>query len=87
MKRLEDAGFGNRVTVKRVEGRMEAGSLEELVDNLMGVKDMFYKGYSEEEVARLTGVLKEEVKELEAYDGREGNVGIEMVAWVGSAWK
>jgi len=53
----------------------------------MGVKDMFYKGYSEEEVARLTGVLKEEVKELEAYDEREGNVGIEMVAWVGSAWK
>jgi len=29
MKRLEDAGFGNRVTVKRVEGWMEAGSLEE----------------------------------------------------------
>ncbi|PMD59108.1 S-adenosyl-L-methionine-dependent methyltransferase [Hyaloscypha bicolor E] len=87
MKRLEDAGFGNRVTVKRVEGRMEAGSLEKLVDNLMGVKDMFYKGYSEEELARLTGVLKEEVKELEAYDEREGSVGVEMVAWVGFAWK
>jgi hypothetical protein len=87
MKRLEDAGFGNRVTAKRVEGRMEAGNLKELVDNLVGVKDMFYKGYSEEEVARLTGVLKEEVKELEAYDEREGSVGIVMVAWVGSAWK
>ena len=87
MKRLEDAGFGNRVTAKRVEGRMEVGNLKELVDNLVGVKDMFYKGYSEEEVARLTGVLKEEVKELEAYDEREGSVGIVMVAWVGSAWK
>jgi hypothetical protein len=87
MKRLEDAGFGKCAPVKRVEGRMEAGSLEGLVDNLMGVKDMFYKGYSEEEVAKLTGVLKEEAKELKAYDEREGSVGIEMAAWVGFAWK
>jgi ubiquinone/menaquinone biosynthesis C-methylase UbiE len=87
MKQLEDVGFGNHVTVKRAEGRMDAGSLEELVNNLMGVKDMFYKEYSEEEVARLQGVLKEEVKNLEAYDEREGSVGIKMVAWVGFAWK
>ncbi len=46
MKQLEDAGFGNRVTVKRVEGCMEARSLDQLVDNLMGAKDMFYKAYS-----------------------------------------
>jgi len=87
MKQLEDAGWGNRVTVKSVEGRMEAENLEELVDNLMGVKDMFYKGYSEEEVAKLPDVLKEEMKKLEAYDEREGSVGIRMVAWVGFAWK
>jgi hypothetical protein len=87
MKQLEDAGFGNRVTMKRVEGRMEAASLENLVDNLMGVKDMFYKGYSEEEVARLLGVVKEEVKNLEAYDEREGSGGIKMGAWAGFAWK
>lgn len=87
MKQLEDAGFGNRVTVKRVEGCMEAGTLDELVDNLMGAKDMFYKGYSEEEVARLPGVLKEEVKKLEAYGERKGSVGIKMVAWVAFAWK
>ncbi|PMD46346.1 S-adenosyl-L-methionine-dependent methyltransferase [Hyaloscypha variabilis F] len=87
MKQLEDAGFGNRVTVKRVEGRMEARSLDELVGNLMGAKDMFYKGYSDEEVERLPEVLKEEVKKLESYDEREDSVGIKMVAWVGFAWK
>jgi hypothetical protein len=87
MRQLEDAGFGNQVTVKRVEGRMEAPSLEELVDNMMGMKDMFYKGYSEEEVRRLPGVLKEKVKNLKAYDERDENVGIKMVAWVGFAWK
>jgi hypothetical protein len=87
MKQLEDAGFGNRVAVNRVEGRMEARSLEELVENLMGVKDMFFKGYRDEEVAKLPGVLQEEVKKLKAYDVREGSVGIKMVAWVGFAWK
>ena len=87
MKQLEDAGFGNRVTVKRVEGLMEARSLDGLVENLMGVKDMFYKGYSEEEVARLPDVLKEEVKKLEAFEENEGGVGIKMVAWAGFAWK
>lgn len=87
MKQLEDAGFGNRVTVKRVEGRMEARSLDELVENLMGAKDMFYKGYSEEEIARLPEMLKQEVKKLEAYEEREGSVGINMVAWAGFAWK
>ncbi len=85
MRQLEDAGFGNRVTVKRVEGRMEAASLEELVDNMMGVKDMFYKGYNKEEVRRLPGVLKETVVNLNAYDEREESVGIKMVAWVGFA--
>jgi len=44
MRKLKDAGFGNGVIVKSVERRMEAGSLKELGDNLMGVKDMFYKG-------------------------------------------
>jgi hypothetical protein len=87
MRQLGDAGFGNRVTVKRVEGRMEAANLEELVHNMMGVKDMFYKGYSEEEVTRLPGVLKEKVRNLKAYDEREESVGIKMVAWVGFAWK
>ena len=87
MRQLEDAGFGNRVTVKRIEGRMEAASLDELVDNLMGTKDMFYKGYSEEEVGRLPGVLKEKVKNLKTYDETEGSVGIKMGAWVGYAWK
>jgi hypothetical protein len=69
------------MTVKSVEGRMEAGSLEELVDNLMGVKDTFYKGYSEEGVRRLPGVMAEEIKKLDAYEEREGIVGIKMVAW------
>jgi hypothetical protein len=87
MRQLEDAGFGNCVTVKRVEGRMEAANLEELVDNMMGVKDMFYKGYSQEEVKRLPAVLKEKIRNLKAYDEKEESVGIKMVAWVGFAWK
>jgi hypothetical protein len=87
MRKLEDAGFGNGVIVKSVERRMEAGSLKELGDNLMGVKDMFYKGYSEDEIGRLPGVMGEEIRKLEAYKEMKGSSGIKMVAWVGFTWK
>jgi hypothetical protein len=87
MQRLEEAGFGNRVSVKSHVGRMEVGSLEELVGNMMLFKDMFFKGYSEEELAKLEKALLVEVPKLKAFETWENGVGIQMVAWVGFAWK
>jgi hypothetical protein len=83
---LSSAGFG-KVEVKSVVGRMEAGSLDELVGNMMLGKDMFFKGYSDEELEMLPGILKTEVRGLEAFDEGAWGVGIKMVAWVGMAWK
>jgi hypothetical protein len=40
MRNMEDAGFGHKVAVKSVEGRVQAGSLEELVGNMMLFKDV-----------------------------------------------
>ena len=40
MRNVEDAGFGHKAAVKSVEGRMQAGSLEELVGNMMLFKDV-----------------------------------------------
>jgi len=48
---------------------------------------MFFKGYSEEEVARLPGVLAEEVMKLDAFQESEGSASIKMVAWIGIGWK
>lgn len=39
MKQLEEAGFGNKVQVKSVGGRIEAASLDQLVSNMMLFKD------------------------------------------------
>lgn len=66
---------------------MEAENLDQMVENLLHLKGMFYKGYTEEEVARLPSVLKEEVKKLTAFEETEKDVGIKMVAWVAYASK
>jgi hypothetical protein len=87
MRQLEDAGFGHAVQVKSVDTKIQAGSLEELVDNMLLFKDMFYKGYTDEEVARLPGILKVEIRELPDFVEGEGFAAINMVAWIGMAWK
>jgi hypothetical protein len=48
---------------------------------------MFFKGYTEEEMARLPEVISAEIQKLEAYEKTDVDVGIKMVAWVGYAWK
>jgi len=40
MRNMEDAGFGHKVVVRSVDGRVQAGSLEELVGNMMLFKDV-----------------------------------------------
>ena len=87
MKQLEDAGFGNQVTVKSVEGYMEAETLEQLVDNLLVVKEYIFKGYSEDERDMLPGILAEEIRKLDTYQELEGCGRNKMIAWVGFAWK
>ena len=87
MRQLEDAGFGHAVQVRSVDSRIQAGSLEELVDNMLLFKDMFYKGYTDEEVARLPEILEEEVRKLPNFVEEAGFAAVNMVAWVGMAWK
>lgn len=48
---------------------------------------VFYKGYSEEELAKLEDALKEEIRKLPEFEETEKDVGIKMVAWIGFAWK
>lgn len=84
---LDEGGFDARVEVKLVEGGMQAGSLDGLVDNLMLFKDMFYKSYDEEEVKRLPEVIKQEITASAGYHETENGVKVEMIAWVGIAVK
>lgn len=87
MRLLEEAGFGNRVEVRSVKGKIEAKTLDEMAENMMFFKDMMFKGYTDEEVARLPGVLKEKLAGLEKFKQTENGVEIEMTAWIGVGWK
>lgn len=90
MQHLEEAGFAPKtdgpdlgVEVRTVTGTIGAGSLDELVTNMMMFKDMFLKGYSEKEITRAEVVLKEELKKLETYRETEKGVEVGTVAWIG----
>ena len=87
MAQFESTDFKHNVSVKPVPGRMEAGSLDEMVANLMLGKDMFFKDYSEEELRKVTEILGEEVEKLEAFERTETDVGVGMVAWAAVAMK
>ncbi|KAL2075654.1 hypothetical protein VTL71DRAFT_597 [Oculimacula yallundae] len=86
-KTIADAGFGEDVIVKQIDGAVSAESLEELVGNMMCGKEMFFKGYSEEEFARVDEVLGEELKRLEAFYENNDGVGIRVESWVAFATK
>ena len=86
IQRLEEAGFGNKVSAKSLVGKMEVETLEELVGNMMLFKDIFYKDYSNEELVNLKNMLIEVLK-LKAFLKWDGGVGIQMIAWAGYGWK
>jgi len=44
MKHLEEAGFGKEIQIKRVNGRIEAPTLDDLVANMMLFKDSRFFG-------------------------------------------
>lgn len=84
---LDEGGFDANVEIKTVEGGMQTTSLDELVENLLFFKDMFFKDYSEEEVKRLPEVIRKEISSLPGYHENENGVGVKMIAWIGVAVK
>ncbi|KAG4440101.1 hypothetical protein IFR05_004398 [Cadophora sp. M221] len=84
---LEAGGFGNNIEVKPCVTCTMASSLEELVDNMMLAKQMFFSGYSEEELVRVKIIFKEEVQKLRTFEVFDGGVRIGMKAWIGRGWK
>ncbi|KAJ9663103.1 hypothetical protein H2201_005774 [Coniosporium apollinis] len=87
MTQLENAGFGNDVEVRPCLTYTSAPTLDELVDNLLLIKEMFFKGYSDEELERARPVFREEVRELRTFEERDGEARIGMKAWIGMGWK
>ncbi len=86
-QQFEDAGFGLKVTVKPLESLASAKSLEEMTENLLLAQDMFCKGWKEEEIAKLGGVVLEEVRSLKGFEEVDGGVVFKRTAWVAVAQK
>ena len=59
---LEDGGFGNNAEVRPFLTYTSAGSLDELVGNMMLAKQMFFRGYSDEELERAKKLFREELR-------------------------
>lgn len=86
-KQLEEAGLGGHVEVRPFKTYGEASSMEEKVGNMMLFKDLFFAGYTEEELARVPAVLAEELRKLPGFEEKEGWVGMSREAWIGIGWK
>ncbi|PVH82562.1 hypothetical protein DL98DRAFT_653286 [Cadophora sp. DSE1049] len=85
--KLENGGFGNNIEVKPCVTYTMASSLDELVDNMMLAKQMFFSGYSEEELSLAQIVFREELQKLRTFEVFDGEVRIGMKAWIGKGWK
>lgn len=84
---LEDGGFANNIEVKPCVTYTMASSLDELTDNMMLAKQMFFSGYSEEELFLARNVLRDELQKLRTFEVFDGGVRIGMKAWIGRGWK
>jgi hypothetical protein len=83
---LLTAGFGH-VEVKLLISKTEAGSLDELVENLCIAKGMFCKDWSTDEVERLEGVIRKGIEDLEHFYNDKGYTGFSSRVWLAIAKK
>ena len=84
---MEDGGFGNNIEVKPCVTYTMAASLDELADNMMLAKQMFFSGFSEREISSARTVLRGELQKLRTFEVFDGGVRIGMKAWIGRGWK
>lgn len=84
---FEAGGFGANFDIRSCTTYTVARSLDELTDNMMLAKGMFFGGYSDEEMERVRPVLKEELGKARTFESTEGGVRIGMKAWIGTGWK
>jgi hypothetical protein len=84
---LEGAGFGNNVEIRPFLTYTSARSLDELVENMMLAKQMFFAGYSDDELERAKPLFREELRKMRTFEEIDGRVRIGMKAWIGAGWK
>ena len=84
---LEDGGFGNNVELRPCMTYVSADSPDELVENMMLAKQIFFAGYSEKELDRAKPVFKVELRKLRTFEEVDGRVRIGLKACIGVGWR
>ncbi|KAI9820044.1 MAG: hypothetical protein M1827_006615 [Pycnora praestabilis] len=88
---LENAGFGNNIEIRPYATHTSAGSMNDLVDNLLLAMPMFGGvEYTAEELEKAKVVFGEELRKLRTFEVQEdgdGGVRIGMKAFLGIGWK
>lgn len=83
IRQLEEGGFGNNVEVRPCVTYTMAKSLDELTENMMLARGMFFSRFTKEEIERVKPILKEELQKLRMFEMVEEGVRIGMKAWIG----
>lgn len=82
-QQLEEGGFGNNVEVKPCVTYTIAANLDEMTENMMLARGMFFSKFMSEEIEKVKPILKEELQNLRTFERFEGGVRIGMKAWIG----
>jgi hypothetical protein len=82
-QQLEEGGFGNNVEFKTGVTYTMAASLDELTENMMLARNMFFSKFTDEEIEIVKPILKEELQKLRTFERFEEGVRIGMKAWIG----
>jgi hypothetical protein len=83
IQQLEEGGFGNNVEIKPCVTYTIATSLDEMTENMMLARQMFFSKFTAEEIEMAKHRLKEELQRLRTFEKFEGGVRIGMKAWIG----
>lgn len=88
MRVLEDGGFANNVQVTPMMTYTCASSMDELVENMLLARGMFFPSYSGEEMGRVKPIFEKELRKLRTFEELEdGGVRVGMKAWIGVGTK
>jgi hypothetical protein len=60
-----------------------AASLDELVENMMLARQMFFAKFTDAEIKKVKPIFKDKLRKLRTFEKFDGGVRIGMKAWVG----
>ena len=87
VEQLEERVSGNNVEIKPSGTYTMAASLDEMTENMMLARQMFFSRRTKEGIEIAKPILREELQEVRTFESFEGGWRTEMKAWIGAGRK